>query len=282
MSECTNVPRRPCTCQSVPASPDVLVYSNIQTQTPPRSRVKSILQAGSQRKPVLKAALLLSFKCSGRRLSKQVQGLFVIPDGSSLPQFVKPDGSSYLQLWAPSWPLLSLGSSWNEMLIFPDFVTNEHSLCSCLENKNIKKIKFNLCTTVNKKPGFKMRAFLKKKRLAWGSMIEIQPRGQVEWQKEAFTQMCTEDIFCQICWNSYFRNCILWKMLKTAIVGLGRGGTGCLRGGKRNLQLKNILEGRLRGICPIENIRTLATTLSKKNMALEVREELRKKASFWA
>ena len=68
-------------------------------------------------------------------------------------------------------------------------------------------------------------------------------------------------------------------MLKTAIVGLGRGGTGCLRGGKRNIQLKNILEGRLRGICPIENIRTLTTTLSKKNMALEVREELRKKAS---
>ena len=101
MSECTNVPRRPCTCRSVPASPDVLVYSNVdhmQTQTPPRSRVKSILQAGSQRKPVLKAALLLSFKCSGRRLSKQVQGLFVIPDGSSLPQFFKPDGSSYLQL----------------------------------------------------------------------------------------------------------------------------------------------------------------------------------------
>ena len=53
-----------------------------------------------------------------------------------------------------------------------------------------------------------------------------------------------------------------------------------MRGGKRNLQLKNILEGRLRGICPIENIRTLATTLSKKNMALEVREELRRKASF--
>merc|ERR1719234_2338916 len=56
------------------------------------------------------------------------------------------------------------------------------------------------------------------------------------------------------------------------MVRLGRGGTG-----KRNVQLKNILEGRLRGVCPIENIRTLTTTLSKNNMALEVREELRKK-----
>ena len=35
----------------------------------------------------------------------------------------------------------------------------------------------------------------------------------------------------------------------------------------------------MRGVCPIENIRTITTTLSKKNMALEVREELRKKAS---
>ena len=40
----------------------------------------------------------LSFKCSGRRLSEQVQrGLFVIPDGSSLHQLVIPDGSGYLQ-----------------------------------------------------------------------------------------------------------------------------------------------------------------------------------------
>ena len=74
-------------------------------------------------------------------------------------------------------------------------------------------------------------------------------------------------------------------MLKTAIVGLGRGGTGCLRGRTRNLdeggnQLRSILERRMRGVRPIENIRTITTTLSKKNMALEVREELRKKASF--
>ena len=79
-------------------------------------------------------------------------------------------------------------------------------------------------------------------------------------------------------------------MLKSAMVGLGRGGAGCVRGQTRNLRegklrgvlegrLTGVLEGRLRGICPIENIRTLSTSVSKKNMALEVREELRKKAS---
>jgi len=55
-----------------------------------------------------------------------------------------------------------------------------------------------------------------------------------------------------------------------------------LRGRTRNLgegrhQLKSVLERRMRGVCPIENVRTITTTLSKKNMALEVREELRKK-----
>ena len=71
-------------------------------------------------------------------------------------------------------------------------------------------------------------------------------------------------------------------MLKSAMVGLGRGGAGCVRGRARNLRegkLRGVLEGRLRGMCPIENIRTLTTTVAKKNMALEVREELRKKAS---
>ena len=71
-------------------------------------------------------------------------------------------------------------------------------------------------------------------------------------------------------------------MLKSAMVGLGRGGAASVRGQTRNLmegKLRGVLEGRLRGMCPIENIRTLTTTASKKNMALEVREELRKKAS---
>ena len=66
-------------------------------------------------------------------------------------------------------------------------------------------------------------------------------------------------------------------MLKTAMVRLGSGRGGCVRG--ETPKLRGILEGRLRGICPIENIRTLSTSVSKKNMALEVREELRKKAS---
>ena len=91
-------------------------------------------------------------------------------------------------------------------------------------------------------------------------------------------------------------------MLKRAIIGLGRGtGEGLFQMGNwgteelgkrgirsltistRNLregQLWGLLEGRLRGrICPIENIRTITTTTSKKNMALEVREELKRKAS---
>ena len=47
----------------------------------------------------------LSFKCSGRRLSEQVQqGLFVIPDGSSSPQLVIPDGSGCLQFQAQLTP----------------------------------------------------------------------------------------------------------------------------------------------------------------------------------
>ena len=88
-------------------------------------------------------------------------------------------------------------------------------------------------------------------------------------------------------------------MLKRAIIGLGRGtGEGLFQMGNwgteelgkrgirsltistRNLregQLWGLLEGR-GGICPIENIRTITTTTSKKNMALEVREELKRKA----
>ena len=73
-------------------------------------------------------------------------------------------------------------------------------------------------------------------------------------------------------------------MLQKAIVGLGRRGADCLKGGTRNLRegkLRGVLEeGRLIDICPIENIRALTTTVPKKNMALEVREELRKKASI--
>ena len=46
----------------------------------------------------------LSFKCSGRRLSEQVQGLFVILDGSSSPQLVIPDGSGCLQFQAQLTP----------------------------------------------------------------------------------------------------------------------------------------------------------------------------------
>ena len=74
-------------------------------------------------------------------------------------------------------------------------------------------------------------------------------------------------------------------MLQKAIVGLGRRGADCLRGGARNLRkgkLRGVLleEGCLRDIVPKENIRALTTAVPKKNMALEVREELRKKASF--
>ena len=73
-------------------------------------------------------------------------------------------------------------------------------------------------------------------------------------------------------------------MLQKAIVGLGRRGADCLKGGARNLRegkLRGVLEeGRLIDICPIENLRALTTTVPKKNMALEVREELRKKASI--
>ena len=73
--------------------------------------------------------------------------------------------------------------------------------------------------------------------------------------------------------NSYFRNLIKPKMLKTAIIGLGRGSKVV----SRNQKVRGLLEKRIEVICPLENVRTISTSISRKNMALEVREELKKK-----
>ena len=62
-------------------------------------------------------------------------------------------------------------------------------------------------------------------------------------------------------------------MLKTAIIGLGRGSKVV----SRNQKVRGLLEKRLGVICPLENVQTISTSISRKNMALEVREELKKK-----
>ena len=62
-------------------------------------------------------------------------------------------------------------------------------------------------------------------------------------------------------------------MLKTAIIGLGRGSKVL----SRNQKVRGLLEKRLGVICPLENVQTISTSISRKNMALEVREELKKK-----
>ena len=62
-------------------------------------------------------------------------------------------------------------------------------------------------------------------------------------------------------------------MLKTAIIGLGRGSKVV----SRNKKVRGLFEKRLGVICPLENVQTISTSISRKNMALEVREELKKK-----
>ena len=62
-------------------------------------------------------------------------------------------------------------------------------------------------------------------------------------------------------------------MLKTAIIGLGRGSKVL----SRNQKVRGLLEKRLGVISPLENVRTISTSISRKNMALEVRKELKEK-----
>ena len=61
-------------------------------------------------------------------------------------------------------------------------------------------------------------------------------------------------------------------MLKTTIIGLGRGSKVV----SRNQKVRGLLEKRV-VICPLENVRTISTSISRKNMALEVRKELKEK-----
>ena len=60
-------------------------------------------------------------------------------------------------------------------------------------------------------------------------------------------------------------------MLKTAIIGLGRGSKVV----SRNQKVRGLLEKRIEVICPLENVQTISTSISRKNMALEVRKELK-------
>ena len=62
-------------------------------------------------------------------------------------------------------------------------------------------------------------------------------------------------------------------MLKTAIIGLGRGSKVV----SRNQKVRGLFEKRIEVICPLENVRTISTSISRKNMALEVRKELKEK-----
>ena len=62
-------------------------------------------------------------------------------------------------------------------------------------------------------------------------------------------------------------------MLRTAIIGLGRRSNIV----SRNQKVRGLLEKRIEVICPFENVRTISTSISRKNMALEVRKELKEK-----
>ena len=62
-------------------------------------------------------------------------------------------------------------------------------------------------------------------------------------------------------------------MLKTAIIAFCRGGMIV----SRNQKVRGLLEKRIEVICPFENVRTISTSISRKNMALEVRKELKEK-----
>ena len=92
------------------------------------------------------------------------------------------------------------------------------------------------------------------------------------WRKNISVQR-KKHLSYKIFWNSYFRNLIKPGMLKTAIIGLGRGSKVV----SRNQKVRGLLEKRIEVICPLENVRTISTSISRKNMALEVRKELKEK-----